>query len=164
MNEHVSPISLDLFKRIDDYIADIRSGDVHEKMVLDGNTAIYIFYKNFFFQFFDFRFGNDSVTGFDESAKEQATRLRYSLHGVDKGPALALICQFEYFCDLLKDLVGGQYFASRDEFLLFHKQFIPELLQDIGIWATAEGLNELARRDQQALSDYRAAVNSLRST
>jgi len=159
MNDHASPPSLVLFENIDAYIADIRRGAVSEHMALDSNTEIYIFYQNFFLQFFDYRFGKDSITGFDEDAKERATRFRLTLQGTDK--AAAVICQFEYFCDLRSDLVAGQYFATRDDFLLFHQEYIPELLESIGTWAAADGLKDLAQRSQEAFNNYQAAATRL---
>jgi hypothetical protein len=161
MNDRASPPTAYLLKFIDDYIGDIRLGAVNENMALTDQTAIYLFYENFFFQFFDYCFGKDSITGFDENAKEQATRFRMSLHGTGKQATTAVISDFEDFCDARSDLTAGKYFATRDNFVQFHKNYIPELLADIGIWATAEGLNELAQRSQRAMHDYQATVTPL---
>ncbi len=162
MNDGAKPPSLYLFNRLDEYIASIRLGAVNERTALDDNTAIYLFCDNFFLQFFDYCFG-DVIAGVTENAKERATRFRLSLHGTDKqaAAAAAVISQFEYYCDLRSDLRPGHYLATRNYFLPFHKEYIPELLGSIGTWATAEGLNELAQRSQQALNDYQTAVTRL---
>lgn len=161
MNDPASPPTAYLFKLIDDYIKEIRLGAVSENMALTDQTAIYLFYENFFFQFFDYCFGKDSITGFDENAEEQATRFRISLQSTGKQATAAVISDFEDFCALRSDLTAGKYFPTRDDFVRFHQNYIPELLEDIGTWGTAERLNELAQRSQQALHDYRAIATPL---
>ena len=158
MNDRASPPTAHLFNRIDDYIKEIHRGAVNENMALNDQTAIYLFYEVFFFQFFDYCFGKDSITGFDENAEEQATRFRMSLHGTGKQATTAVISDFEDFCAVRSGLTAGKYFETHHDFVQFHKDYIPELLADIGTWATAEGLNELAQRSQQALHDYQATV------
>jgi hypothetical protein len=160
MNDNAEPISLDLFNRVDDYTAAIRAGAVDDGMTLDENTSIYVFYQNFFLQFFDY-LGKGPITGFNEDAKEQATRIRLSLTDPGKTPSAAVICQFEYFCDVCSDLAGGLYFASRDDYLTFHREYVPELLESIGTWATFKELNELAQRSARALDAYRTAAAHL---
>jgi hypothetical protein len=161
MNDQATPPTAYLFKLINDYIKEIHRGEVNENMVLTDQTAIYLFYENFFFQFFDYCFGKDSITGFDQHAEELATRFRMSLHGTGKQATTAVITDFEDFCAGRSGVTAGKYFETHDGFVQFHKTYIPELLADIGTWATAEGLNELAQGAQQALHDYQATVTPL---
>jgi hypothetical protein len=163
MNDSAPPPSPELFNRVDEYIASIHSGAVNDGMALDNNTAIYAFYENFFLQFFPY-IGKGSITGFDEETKAWATRLRISLTDPGEATVRALICRFEDFCNLRSDLSAGLYFASRNDFLMFHMQYIPDLLQDIGAWAAPIPLPELAQRAQRAFDSYQAAVAHLTST
>ena len=157
MNDNQGPISLSLFHRVDEYTKSIRSGAVTDRMTLDEHPAIYLFYQSFFHQFFDY-LGKGSVTSFDENAKNQANNIGESLTGLPAAPVRAVIYRFEDFCDINSDLVAGQYFASRDDFLLFHRRYVPELLQCIEAWATSANLPDLADRCHRALGDYQATV------
>lgn len=160
MNDRADPPSPALFTRVDEYTASILGGAVTDGMTLDENTAIYTFYQNFFLQFFDY-LGKGPITGFDERAKEHATRLRISLKNPEMAAARAVICRFEDFCDLISDLNAGLYFPSRDDFLMFHREYIPDLLQDIEAWATSVQLDELGQRSERAFDAYQAAVTRL---
>jgi hypothetical protein len=160
MTDNAGPIAQELFRRVDEYTASISSGQVTDGSSLNQDTSIYLFYQNFFLQFFENAL-HQPITGFDEQAESKAARLRLSLTGTDNLPARRVIAQFEKFCEMLSDLVAGQYYPSEDAFLRFHKLYIPRLLRSIGVWAAAAGLPEIARCAKRAFDAYETAVASL---
>jgi hypothetical protein len=157
-----SPIALELFDRVDDYAKAISSGQVTSGASLRPDTAIYVFYQNFFLQFFEnVLLMRQPITGFGADAESAATSLRLSLAGPDNLPARRVLVQFEKFCDILSDLEGGLYFPSEDLFTRFHKLFIPRLLRSIVAWAASAGRTEIAQRALLAFNAYTAAVANL---
>ena len=161
MSGNESPIALALFDRVDDYTKAISSGQVTSGASLTPDTAIYVFYQNFFLQFFENVLHVPPITGFGADAESAATSLRLSLAGPDNLPARRVLVQFEKFCDILSDLEGGLYFPSQDSFTRFHKLFIPRLLRSIVAWAASAGLMEIAQRALLAFNAYTAAVANL---
>jgi hypothetical protein len=157
VNDSASPISPDLFNRVDEYTDSILKGAVTSDSIVREDIPIYIFYQNFFLQFFD-NVLHYPITGFDEKAQDRAARKRLSLKGPEQAPVRQLITQFENFCDMRTDLEGGLYFASDDDFIEFHEKLIPRLLTSIQTWATSASLPRLAERAEQALDTYNSAV------
>jgi len=148
MTDNAEPIRLDLFNRVDDYADSIVRGAVTSDSVIE-NTPIYVFYENFFLQFFD-NVMHEHITGFDRAAQDKADGMRLSLEGSAQAPVRRMIEQFEDFCELRAELPGGMYFTSDDDFVHFHEYYIPRLLQTIEEWAASAGLPELAQRAKQA--------------
>lgn len=161
MNDSASPISLDLFNRVDDYTDSILKGTTTRDSDINSDTAIFIFYYNFFLQFFQ-NVLHQPITGFDERAQDQAARLRFSLGAPENAPLRQLIVQFENFCELQSESGRGLYLPSDEDFLEFHEQYIPRLLESIGGWAMSAGLPELAERAKRAFDHYNSAVAYLR--
>jgi hypothetical protein len=159
---NASPIALELFDRVDDYTAAISSGEITSQGSLNADTAIYIFYQNFFLQFFENALGLDPpINGFGEQAVLAATRVRLAMTGPETLPARRVIVQFEKFCEILSSLKAGQYYPSSDAFVRFHKLYIPRLLRSIGAWAASAELPEIAERSRRAFDAYKTAVTDL---
>ena len=160
MNDDATPISLELFDRVQEYATSIVDGDVTSDSPLKQDTSIIVFCQNFFGQFFD-NVLNHSITGFHQVAQREAVRLRRSHAGAKNAPTRKVIVEFEKFCELWSNLGAGGYASSRQEFLEFHQLYIPRLLQSILAWATHAELQEIAERSQRAADQYEAAAAHL---
>ncbi len=161
MNDNGSPISLALFKRVEEYTDSVLKGAVKPDSTLGDNTPIVVFYFNFFLQFFQ-NVLHDPITGFDGQEQDRADRIRLSLDGPEHAAERQLIVRYEEFCDLQPDLKDGLYFTHDHDFWQFHEQNIPRLLGSIQAWATYASLPEIADHARQALDHYKSAVAYLR--
>jgi hypothetical protein len=153
MSEPAHPIHPDLFDRVDSYIAAI-AAPASSSDYLAQNEAIDIFYRSFFFQFFEVL--GHQITGFSREAETEAIALRQSLGRPGDLPARRVIAQFEMFCQLQADLSAGKY-PSSAKFSKFHTANLGNLLLDISVWAASAGLPEIAQRAKRALDTYREA-------
>lgn len=145
-----------LFDLLDEYSAQIRSGEVQPATSLPRTSRVLVFCENLFNQFFANVLGQQ-ITGFGSAAQRNAARLRKSGELTDAS-ARTVVAVFEQFCDIYPDVLGAGYGGSPGTFRRFHRNLLPRLLRSFLTWARAGQELALATRIAEAQDAYSQAL------
>ena len=92
-----------------------------------------------------------------------AVRLRLKLKD-EKAPTVViqLVTLFEEFCQNFPDLLPLTYGeGSKTDFINFHRDYLPTLLERTASWAQVEGFAEIQERANSALAELQRALPTI---